>query len=179
MKRKRDFRIEFNENCQLDEDVGDDYTYDLLYDVGRVMGVMEHRHERILTVLHRIPFGGNAHMPHIKNPVVCAWRLGCLECVKMCIDHGMSGHTAAATIRRTRIFPNMTPKQMECYEYVEKQLPMHPLNLKYLLPLLVTFSSQGESSVIESIKKHSLYTRDVLRAVMKLAIVTKREMRSI
>jgi hypothetical protein len=91
----------------------------------------------------------------------------------------MSCHEVAGTIRHITHFSHMTPKQMECYEYVEKQLPMHPLNLKYLLPLLVTFSSQEESSVIEPIKNHPLYTKDILRSIMKLAIVLKQEMREI
>jgi hypothetical protein len=48
-----------------------------------------------------------------------------------------------------------------------------------LLPFLVAFSTQGKSSVIDPIKKHPLYSRDILRAVMKLAIMTKRKMKSL
>jgi hypothetical protein len=91
----------------------------------------------------------------------------------------MSCHEVAGSIRHITHFSHMTPKQMECYEYVEKPLLMHPSNMNYLLPFLVACSSQGKSTAIKSIKKHSLYTRDVLLAVMKLAIVTNRELRSI
>jgi hypothetical protein len=111
------------------------------------------------------------------HPMLNAFQVECFECVKLLTELGFCCHQAFADIRFFHDYSSLTPERKLCYDYIEEQLPIHPLNMVRLLPLLVAFSSQGKSSVIDPIKNHPLYTKDILRSIMKLAIVSKQELR--
>ncbi len=107
-----------------------------------------HDHEKVRSEIRNIQ--------GVRHAILASVAMGCLECADIIIEHCNVPLSVLLFVNKC-----LSGYRREVLDYYVKRC-----NERTQLPFLLAF---GKNSTQDSILKHSLYTRDVLRAILMLA----------